>query len=382
MNGGRRRGVGVIVAVFLAAWLLALGLLGLREARAQDGFDFLTWELQTLPNRWLFTIGALLRDDPPADEAIRGYFIADRDSAEAARLENVVEAAIERRIASVARDLDIDPFGPSLPGLRVFPPVDVELADAPRVLVRSPRNEILRLDTVVLRPDLAADAALAREAAEEQAHADVSVLVVPSGGLAAYPAVVSRRSSYPSTVATAAHEWTHHYLTFYPLGRAYFASAEGRTINETVADIVGDEIASEVLRRWGDPTAPPPAAAAPATAPAQNGGASAPPRVDAAPVLRALRLEVDGLLAAGQVEAAERRMEAVRLELAQEGVQIRRINQAYFAWYGAYAARADATDPLGEQLRALRERAGSLAAFLTAVRGITTREGVADALTK
>ena len=69
-------------------------------------------------------------------------------------------------------------------------------------------------------------------------------------------------------------------------------------------------------------------------------------------------------------------MEEVRLMLADQGVSIRRINQAYFAWYGAYAARADAVDPLGEQLRELREHAGSLARFLELVRGISTREQV------
>ena len=62
--------------------------------------------------------------------------------------------------------------------------------------------------------------------------------------------------------------------------------------------------------------------------------------------------------------------------LADHGISIRRINQAYFAWYGTYAARADAVDPLGDQLRELRERAGSLARFLELVRGVTTRAEV------
>ena len=93
-------------------------------------------------------------------------------------------------------------------------------------------------------------------------------------------------------------------------------------------------------------------------------------------MLRELRLEVDALLGEGRVEEAERRMEEVRLMLEDHGISIRRINQAYFAWYGTYAARPDAVDPLGDQLRELRARAGPLARFLELVRGITTRAEV------
>ena len=39
-----------------------------------------------------------------------------------------------------------------------------------------------------------------------------------------------------------AHEWTHHYLYFTPLGRRYFASAKLTTLNETVANMVGREL--------------------------------------------------------------------------------------------------------------------------------------------
>ena len=189
--------------------------------------------------------------------------------------------------------------------------------------------------------------------------------MVPTGGVALYPAVVRDDRGYRRTVATAAHEWVHHYLAFHPLGWAYAASADARTINETVADIAGGELRDAAVERFGDPFPPP--AAAPA---------AAPPPVDRAGVLRALRLEVDALLAAGRVADAERRMEETRRFLQDRGVSVRRINQAYFAWYGTYAARADATDPLGPQLRELRERAGSLRRFLELVRGVTDRAGV------
>jgi hypothetical protein len=69
-------------------------------------------------------------------------------------------------------------------------------------------------------------------------------------------------------------------------------------------------------------------------------------------------------------------MEAVRLELCDAGICLRRINQAHFAWYGTYAARPDATDPLGPQILTLREHSDSLAAFLEAVRGVGSRQDI------
>jgi hypothetical protein len=73
-------------------------------------------------------------------------------------------------------------------------------------------------------------------------------------------------------------------------------------------------------------------------------------------------------------------METVRRELGDGGYRVRRINQAYFAWYGTYAARPDSVDPLGPQVRELRARAGSLPRFLELIRAATTREDVARLL--
>ena len=69
--------------------------------------------------------------------------------------------------------------------------------------------------------------------------------------------MVSSRRSYAGTVATAAHEWVHHYLSFYPLGLSYFRSPDLRTMNETVADIAADEVPPRVLERFGDPPSGP-----------------------------------------------------------------------------------------------------------------------------
>ncbi len=352
----------VLVAVYVAAFALMLALGGWRDARAGDGFDFVRWERSSIANKWLYTIGAPLRDDPPPDEAIAGYFAPPVNPARyRARLENVVEAAIEGRIDAVLDDLRLS-ARISLPG-SVFPPVDVELTGAPRVLVVSPRARIERLVDRTLQPDLTREQAVELERAVEAEDGDLSALVVAVGGVATYPAIVSDSRSYASAVGTAAHEWVHHYLSFYRLGLSYFVSDDLKTINETVASIAGDEIAAAVLDRFGDPTTP-------------REAAGVTGRIDPAGPLRELRLDVDELLAGGWIELAEQLMERVRLELEAEGVTIRRINQAYFAWFGVYAARPDAVDPLGPQLREIRERSSSLRAFMASVRGADSRSDI------
>lgn len=356
-------------AALLLAFGLWLGLLGLREARAGDSFDLLRWELATVANKTLFAVGAPVRADPPADEVLERYFaLDDRHGEEARGLENAVEAVIEGRVDAAIREAGVS-FPLPLPGaLAVWPPVDIEIARSPRVLVTSPRAEILRMDDRLLRTNLTLRERDAIEREAEARDSSISVLAIPTGGVATYPAIVRASASYRSLVAIAAHEWVHHYLAFYPLGRAIFNDPDALTINETVASIAGDELGAMVVARHGDPVPPRAAAAA--------------PTIDRGKVLRDLHTEVDSLLGQGRIEEAERRMEEVRQELEDHGIRIRRINQAYFAFYGTYASRDDAIHPLGGQLVELRERAGSLARFLELVRDITTAAEVEELLAR
>ena len=367
-TGGQGARARELVAVALLAVLLWVGLLAAHHQRAGEGFDFTRWEISSVANKWLFALGAPLRDDPASDAAVARYFaLDDRAGGEARELENAVEAAIEGRIDAALRSLGIGGRF-ALPGpLTVWPPVDFELAPPPRVLAVSPRGRIELLRSDVLFPGLAREAAAAVERVYEAEHPQRSALVVGAGGIATYPAMVSDRGSYASTVETAAHEWVHHYLAFYPLGAAYFRSDGARVINEAVADIVGAEIAALVLEDAGMPIGE-----------RDDGTASsiAGREIDRDAALRALRLEVDALLSEGRIEEAERRMAQVQDELAASGVVIRRLNQAYFAWIGTYATRGDSVDPLGAELVELRGHAGTLARFLALVRVATDRSDV------
>lgn len=359
---GRLLPAGVVAATFLLGLLVLLAASWWRDRRVGEGFDLLRWERETVAGRWLYRAGAPLRDDPPEEEALRRYFALSPSDPEARRLENHVERVIEGRIDATLAGLGIH-VGPALPGT-VFPFVDMELASSPRVVVESPRARIERVRADLLRPDLGQARAAEIEARSERERPDRRAVVVPSGGVATYPAIVTDQGGYAATLETAAHEWVHHYLTFYPLGRSYFTRRESETINETVADLIGEEVAAHVLARWGDPTQP---GAAPATSGRQ---------ADTDATLRALRLEVDALLAGGKVEDAEARMEEARRDLTSRGTPIRVLNQAFFAWYGTYAARPDSVDPLGAQLREIRTRAGDLSTFVREIRAVTSRAEV------
>ena len=93
--------------------------------------------------------------------------------------------------------------------------------------------------------------------------------------------------------------------------------------------------------------------------------------------MRQTRITADELLAAGEIEAAEEYMEARRQVFWEHGYRIRKLNQAYFAFYGAYADQpggAAGEDPVGEAVRALYADSPSLAAFLKRIAWMTSFE--------
>jgi hypothetical protein len=86
------------------------------------------------------------------------------------------------------------------------------------------------------------------------------------------------------------------------------------------------------------------------------------------------RRQVDALLAVGKVEEAETYMEARRVFFVENGYLIRKLNQAYFAFYGAYADTPGAAgeDPVGPAVVALRAQSDSLHDFLRRVGSVTS----------
>jgi len=95
------------------------------------------------------------------------------------------------------------------------------------------------------------------------------------------------------------------------------------------------------------------------------------------------RVTVDALLAEGKIEEAEAYMEKRRLLFLKNGFLLRKINQAYFAFYGAYAdvpGGAAGEDPVGPAVRALRSQSDSLADFVNRISWMTSFQDLQEAI--
>jgi hypothetical protein len=73
-------------------------------------------------------------------------------------------------------------------------------------------------------------------------------------------------------------------------------------------------------------------------------------------------------------------MEEQRQVLVSHGYNLRRLNQAYFAFYGNYAYSGTSIDPLGDQARQLRQNSPSLLAYLMTASGFTSRQDLQSSL--
>jgi hypothetical protein len=86
------------------------------------------------------------------------------------------------------------------------------------------------------------------------------------------------------------------------------------------------------------------------------------------------RVTVDQLLAEGKTEEAEAYMEERRRYFVANGYRIRRLNQAYFAFHGAYASAPGASgeDPIGPAVRQAWALSATPREFLHTLGPITT----------
>ena len=277
-------------------------------------------------------------------------------------LRNDVEEFMESAIDAVLRDLDIGELGPL-----TWPPVDFRLDSTPRVLVTSPRDSIKRLESILIDPDITL---AERQTMEDSVYdnSGLSAIVLGTGGVATFPTVIPKDRDLLSTLDVAAHEWLHAYLIFKPLGRAYWSSDDLTTINETVANLFGEEVGRLAYERITGDTLPPSDPFIPETDPDSD-------EFSFREFMRETRLKVDEILADGNVYGAEAYMEQRRIELHDHDIFIRKINQAYFAFNGSYGDNPASVSPIGEQVQELRTYVENVADLVKAIRGTTSYEG-------
>lgn len=291
-------------------------------------------------------------------------------------------------IAPVAESIFQDQLSKSVAELSLtfggqpIPPILYHVTETPKSLIVSPRSVIRQDANIAIEPDISLDQQSALEEKVDQSL-DVSSLVVSIGGIGLYPTMVMETNSINWLAEVVSHEWVHNFLTLRPLGANYGASPDLRTINETVANLAGKEIAAKLIEEFYPEFIPPP--------PQPQISENEIPPDDDQPVfdfdgeMHETRVAVDLFLDDGKIDEAETYMEQRREFFWENGYQIRKLNQAYFAFHGAYAdepggASGAAEDPIGNAVRKLRSQNPSLAAFLNQISWMWTLDQLQEAI--
>lgn len=300
----------------------------------------------------------------------------DETEAQITALKPIVEQTIERQVTQTLADNGIyNPLGNNWFKI-TFPAVNFKLEKPLYELIISPRDKIEKLESITIKPDITGPQIEDVESSVDKLN--VSALMVQIGGLGAtYPSFVVDNADLQFTLDTAAHEWLHQYLAFEPLGFRYVLDLLGispnysiETINETVASMFGQEIGAQIYDRYYSQyksssesnTANPPVATG----------------FDFNAAMRGIRRTVDNYLASGQVDQAEKYMNNQQQFLASKGYHIRKLNQAYFAFYGTYANGPTSIDPIGSQLRLLRQHSSSIKDFLDIASALTSSQDLSQ----
>jgi hypothetical protein len=317
-----------------------------------------------------------IKDKEATSEALRTQ--RDKLIIEQGKLAPFAEATLQSQVEDALAELKLTTGG------QTIPPLLYHTTSTPLALIISPRDHIEQITNISVLPSLTLDQQIKLEN-DVAKSLNVSTLVVPIGGVGVYPTMVMETTDLRWILDTIAHEWTHNYLTLRPLGVEYTATPELRTMNETTASISGGEVGTYVLKKYYPElyVPPPPPSAAPSNNPPPTPTPNTPPPFNFRAEMHETRVHVDELLAAGKVEEAEAYMEQRRQVFWQNGYLIRKLNQAYFAFNGAYAdvpGGAAGEDPVGPAVRALREQSKSLADFINTIAWMTSFDQLKQAI--
>ena len=401
-----------ILVIFVAIALLVVGssvtsdnpLDGLRKYTRGVEFDFVEWEISALFNKavsaslklerfldnkqqvgviqtWLAGTENVINleqdlltaqndSSPNRDELVQAAKTnLDQKKADQNRLAKLAAAVLQNQT-----EITLAKAGFGLGG-QILPPVLYQVSDLPLNLIISPRTEIRNVLSLSLDPGLDA---IEKDEIETGIYKDfdLSALIEPVGGIGAYPTMVMRTTDLNWLAETIAHEWIHNYLAFFPLGMRYYVNDQMRTINETTASLAGKEIGLDLIISFYPDRTPRYYLQMPTYTTVLAEGAETLNPFDFRAEMHETRVKVDALLAEGKVEEAEQYMEARRRFFWENGYRLRKINQAYFAFYGSYndtpGGGASGADPVGPAVQALRTRYPSLNEFLQVIRFVSS----------
>ena len=297
------------------------------------------------------------------------------------KLAPLAESALQQQVSATLYQMGISTAG------QPIPPLLFHATPLPLALIVSPRDQIRQDANISLLPDLTLEQIAELESQVEE-NLNVSALVVNIGGMGLYPTMILTTSNFPFLIEVISHEWIHNYLTLHPLGLNYETSPELRTINETTASLSGKEIQQAVFEKYYPEELPrpepePESVPETSSSPENPITEEVPPPFDFRAEMHQTRITVDSLLENGEIGEAEQYMEQRRQLFIENGYRIRRLNQAYFAFHGAYADEpggAAGSNPVGPAVRELRENSDSLAAFLREIAWVTSFDQLQEIL--
>jgi len=296
-------------------------------------FDILFWEIKNLPKKYT----SIFKKSNLSETIVREAFENNNIKSNQLKIELFLEKEISNKIKI------------KLGKKYIFPPIDFVMQDSPKVLVISPRDSIVQQYVLLITSDIPLDKIIEIENSIDRRN--FSSLIVNTGGFASYPSMVKKSRNYDYMISTISHEWLHQYLFFSPLGQAYFKGGEMIKLNETLADIFGQEIANiseeknifypdDVFNNF----------------------------------LKETRLEVDKLLKNKEINTAEQYMKNRTIQLQSLGYKTRKINQAYFAFHGNYGSSPSSLSDYDNKLSKLRNEYNSFSLFLNDLKKIKTIE--------
>ena len=307
----------------------------LEEVVAEHKFNIMKWELKSLSLKLL----NIFKDHSINESDVIIYLDRKDSGIRSYEVEKFVEDIISNEVKhNLKKEI-------------LFPPVSFIIHESPKVLILSPRDEIILKKAILLKPNLSLEIILDIE--EKISNKEYSVLILNTGGFASYPSIVQRPNSYSHLTKTVAHEWLHQYLFFFPLGRSYFSGGEMVTLNESLADLFASEISKNLLsdkyqkvnedKRFFN-------------------------------FMRETRIKVEDLLAKGLIFEAEEYMFNRTKEINQLGYNVRKINQAYFAFNGSYALSPGSLSEIDDYLIELRKSYSSYGELIHDIKSIDNIE--------
>jgi hypothetical protein len=376
------------------SWVGDAALLKLRSASVDAPYVFEPAVQKKIVNEYMQVTQQVLDKEYQLQKIYADAAVADKEQAskplrdELAQLyarqkelAPLAESILQDQVSQVLAEVGLTTAGQPVPN------VWYHSTPLPMALIVSPRDHIEQTTNISVETDLTVDEVSTLEDNVDQGL-NVSSLVVDIGGVGVYPTMVMRSTDLKWMLSTISHEWTHNYLTLRPLGLLYDETPELRTMNETTASITGNEVGELVLERFYpelNQASRPSLSLVSLPFDHPEPGDFLRPPFDFRAEMHETRVAADALLTEGKIDEAEAYMESRRQVFLKNGYLLRKINQAYFAFYGAYAdtpGGAAGEDPVGPAVRALRAQSKSLADFVNTIAKMTSFQQLKDAVSR